>query len=451
MPENRPLRALALTFIALLGATALDEYSLGPVPIPWIASVGALGVSPIVLWSRPKARIPGARALLSLSAWALIVTVTADLLFGGLPRMPALATTPYIPFVLLRLLVMLSFLGFVVIAWRLLEQGQRDVIVTWTVLLGTAVAVVALYIYVAQVYGLPELVRNRMGTGGGAQPVRFTYSFHRALGTFREPSHLAEWLVVPLLLSFEIKNLYAIASGIAMASALFLSGSLTGMLSIVIGLGLAMMSVRSLSRGQWLRLFARIAVTVVAGLLVFQIIGVRYSDPVSGTITLHKRPSLSNVLGARSKTILQQGMVGSDRGYIYRYVSTHRPSLWGQGLGNAHITLANHLHIQLTPSFLSLYFNVLYSTGILGLAILAALLLPPIGWLLFFKGPGAESLLMVAAAYLAWLVIFAVHAEDLQPMFAVVFALLVYERNRLQSGGQVAALQPSVSAPQEDL
>ena len=91
-------------------------------------------------------------------------------------------------------------------------------IVQRTTAVGVLCAAMALYIYVAQLSGLPEPPRTRMGTGGDQQATTFTYAFHRAMGTFQEPGDLASWLVLPLFLSFLARGRYKNLGSIAIAA-----------------------------------------------------------------------------------------------------------------------------------------------------------------------------------------------------------------------------------------
>ena len=133
--------------------------------------------------------------------WAMLVTAASTVSHDYASFMPLGATTPYPVFILLRFFTLLSFVASVYVALWLLQQGCREHVIKAVVTIGCFISVAALYIYAAQIYGLPELPRNRLGTAGGLQAIRFTYDFHRAIGTFREPSLLAAWLIVPLFLA----------------------------------------------------------------------------------------------------------------------------------------------------------------------------------------------------------------------------------------------------------
>ena len=77
-------------------------------------------------------------------------------------------------------------------------------------------------------------------------------------------------------------------------------------------------------------------------------------------------------------------------------------------------------------------FNILYNTGLLGIMLFIAFIATPL--FLVFQRKAVEtnqtSVFWLLAAYLSYLVVFAIHTEELSMMFSVVYALLVFSVTR---------------------
>jgi len=440
-------------FGILLVLNALDAYNIGRVPVTWISQLGLIACAGYVAFRYRLASLPAHKRLWVFLGWAALITAV-NIVVGQYARlMPSGATTPYALFVSLRFLTILSFIAGLYLVYWLLTQGWRERIVKITILLGTLIAVVAMYIYVAQVYGLPEPPRTRLGTTGALQAVTFTYDFHRAEGTFREPVILASWLMVPFLLSLTVRNRLYVLASILMGGTLLLTGSLSGILSLVVGIGASAIiaipfDVRNVGG------LLRALLVVPLALVIFYGVArpspaISPHPPVTSTTTPGESPTLAptltpspsatptqgvnlfGTLGRRIANILRGGFAKSDRDYISDYVAHNRPPLFGSGLGNANLLLGHYLHAKVVAGFISLYLNTLYATGILGLALLVYYLVAA-PWRAIRQG-GLWSngrMLFVMAAYIAWLVDFAAGTEELTLMFALGSALLAFEITR---------------------
>lgn len=282
-PEGALPRLLSAVFLVVLAGTALDAYSVAGVPLPWLAQVAAIGAALPLLVSRPRRRPPGFAWYLLFLCWTIALTVGAAALGSYGELMPPDSTTPYLLFVALRVMVLVSFASFLLLVWRLLELGRERELLRWTTLAGTAVALVAIYVYFAHVNGWPELARTRMGTGGGEQNVRFTFEFHRALGTFREPSQLAVWLTIPLFASLAWSKRTLNPAAIVMTAALLLSGSTTGLLAGAAGTFAGILLGRPFQRDTLRRLIA-LVVSFACGAALFRAMVVPYDDPRIGVL-----------------------------------------------------------------------------------------------------------------------------------------------------------------------
>jgi hypothetical protein len=406
-------------YAVLLVWSAMDAYTLGPLPLEWLTQLGAVGLVVCVGFSHRLYVMPGLRPLVWLLLWGAGVSLVNALSFDYTVLMPQLSTLPYGMFVLLRLFLLVAFAATAMLVYWLLVHGYQERMVKLTVRIGAWVAAFALYVYVAQLVGLPEPPRNRMGTTGAEQATVFQYAFHRAMGSFREPSHLAEWLTVPLFFSLAGRRFLNTRS-ILMASAILLSGSLTG----ILGAGLAFLLALLLSNPFKLnnfRVLVRLSLAGVLALVMFQAFVTDYGG--------NSGADLFSVVEDRVRPILFEGGIKStNRYYVYDYAAQSPAPFFGYGLGNSNLRLSDFLDEPIVSSFLSLYLNTLYSLGYPGLILLLVLLLaPPIRFLRAFRGSDSTYHVLLLAMYLCYLIVFAVHLEALSFMFAVVLAFVAYE------------------------
>jgi hypothetical protein len=400
-------------FAALFACTGLAAYNFGPVPFPWLAEVGFVALAAaLILFTNRVRLVPGGGAFFLFVAWTLFVQTLNAGRFNAL--MPRGATLSYPSFVLARYLNILAFAGVLYVAYWLLTEGKGPELVRWIVRIGVAIAIAAIYIYVAQQFGLPEPPRTRVGTAGAAQVLFFGY--RRALGTFREPSHLAEWLLLPLFLSFALRGRRARLSSVVIGGALLLTVSLGGIASCIGGiLGGLLLSNPFRPRN------FRLLVLIALGLGVLLFAAQMTSVGITGQ-------SVYSVLNLRTLEILEGGVGNSNRAYIADFVNAFPPPVLGYGLGNANIFVASKLGIDLIVSFLSLYVNVAYSSGMIGLLLLSLFMVQPIIRNAIMSADRTKRRpIAIIMGYVAYLLVFAAGPEELSVAFAVIAAFLVYD------------------------
>lgn len=401
--DQRSLTALKLG----IGLTTLDAVAVGPVPLEWVGMV--------ILILAGFRRIQSLRllplSLIALLAWAVLVHLISQLACATSAdcsgyRMPPLATTSYGVFIALRFFVVLAFIAALMLTLRM--GPRRDELVAFVLKLGTAMAGLALYIYVAQLTGLPDIPRTRVGTDGEAVThVSFTFAFHRALGTFREPSYLAAWLVLPFFLSLRKPGWRSLLIGLV----ILLTGSLTGFVALVFGAIAATiyLPLRGIRETRWL---VRTPLVIFGmGALALLLFGLFVSA------------DLGAVVAERVMPILKGGMIESNRGYVFEYMDANPIPFIGHGLGNATLVFTKWMGFDATGGFLSLYINILYSLGLAGFALLLVFLAKPL--LHPIRGLRASDVWPLLAAYFAWLVIFSVHAAELPAVFAIIYGLIL--------------------------
>lgn len=411
-------RAGVAAFGLVFFGTALGAYAFGPFPVQWLTQFGMLGLAGVLVLGNRLPAFPGMGLFAAWLAWAAVVTFARLMFVPYGAWMPPGASAPYPVYLVLRFLAPLTFAAAACFVFWLLRNGHHDALVRRVVWAGTITAALAIYIYFAQLNGWWEPGRTRMGTGGGAQSVEFAYAFHRALGTFREPSHLAEWLVFPLLMSFTTRMRARHAHTGVMAVALLLTGSLTGLAGVLGGL-LGAIVLSNPFRPGAMKVALRLGAALGIALAVFGVVAVGYAG---------RSADLISVLGDRIIPILEGGMGQSNRSYTFEYIASRPIPFVGEGLGNANITFSNAMGSAITMAFLSLYFNTVMSTGVIGLAMLLVLLALPM--LRLAAQPRYRSdtrLLPPMGAYVGWLLMFTIHSEELGLVFGVIYGLLAWE------------------------
>ncbi len=419
------MRGRETVFVAaILLLNAADAYSVGNFPVPLFA--GPL----LVIYLSATGSFAVERRLHALLLPLMILVLLAGALtvinWPLSTSMPTLATTSYPVFVASRYAAIVTYALGIIAFYRYTTRWGERAICSLLITVGVGVALYAIYAYAAQLLGLWEIPRTRMGTGGQdftAEAVEFSYAFHRALGSFREPSHLAEWLIVPIVASLSAKNRKALIARFVMLGAVVLSGSLLGVIALA-GAWLATLFLSvSGARSTW-RTLARASVPAV--------IVVYFTDAVFGIGYL-------GTIRDRLSEAFAFGIESTNRNYIADYVADTPFPPFGYGLGNASLRLTDALGTDLVASHLSLYVHYLYALGILGLALVAWHFSIPL--IMAFQA-GAKRLPIYAQAFVvahvACLVLYAGGPEEPSLIHAVVVGGLVamvtqYSMSRYQS------------------
>lgn len=402
--------------LALIVMHSLAAYALFKVPFQWIVQAGFILLFAFVGIQDRLYDVKGVFFFWLFFVWALFVTFFNVLVVDYSRFLPPGATTGYPIFISLRLLSFVFFATVIGLVTWLIRRGYGVRLMESIGWIGFWVSVFAIYIYVAQKFGLPEPPRSRMGTSGDAQKTVFSYAFHRAMGTFREPSHLAEWLVVPFLFSLMSEarkfNLRAFVIG----SVILLSGSLTGMMGICIGLFAS--TLLTLGNGKIaIKAIGKLAIPLALGLMVFSVIASSSGGDTKGVL---------EVVWDRIEPILESGAQSSNRNYVYNYVDKAIWPVFGQGLGNSNLVFTYWMGTNVPNSFLNLFINVLFSLGYVGIILLGLFFLFPVIVQFVRNGFNANGRIFgLFSAFFAWIVMYSVHSEEFSMMFAIVYPLLL--------------------------
>lgn len=406
------LTAGAISMCLLLEALAAYSWAL---PLPLFGYALAICLAPLLATSAHLRLPPTSVTFLCLFTLATVVTIfkvaTKD--YGD--EMPAASSLPYFAFLFVRFFLMLGFFSMLVVSYTVASRIGSEVIVRYVFIVSIVVSIFAIYIYLAQTNGLWEPSRTRAGTGGQdyrIQAVRFSYGFHRALGTFREPSHLAQWLVGPFVMAALHRAVPLASRSLAMATliltgaAILLTGSLLGYLAVAACLALMV----ALHPSGTLRAVAARSPLLLGGVLVLVIQGVQQNI-------------LYTTLNSRFSVLIDGGVAATNRAEMWTYLTTQVPPILGYGIGNSNILLSKFNGSSLMSSHLSLFSNYYFSTGILGLGMVAWIMLAPIVQVAAMGLRQRASLLPFLLPCAAWLVNYSGDAEEFRLMHSVLLGL----------------------------
>jgi|LSQX01.1.fsa_nt_gb hypothetical protein len=401
---------VAAYLFLMLVIDGLGAYSLFDIPLPWfaycVAAAALIHLSRVVRIEFPS----GSLFLLTLIAYAGLVQAVSVLRGEPYSLLPARMTTPYNVFIISRFGVLVGALLVSALTYTAARHFGTSGIINATVAAMAFLAAAAIALYGAQVFGYWEPPRNRMGTGGQdylANTMTFHYQFHRAAGTFREPSHLAEWLAAPFLFIFLCRGRTAAFLWVLVGAALLLTGSLLGVLGVLVGVACFGFFAKKTTIAWRMLLLILILSAAVCGFAEFAAI------------------DFFGAILPRFQALIQGGVGETNRAYVYQYLRAEMPPVFGFGVGNANLVFSEYLGIDLVSSHISLFVNMWFSLGIVGLVLMSLYVACPLLSRRVWKAAAESNLSAILfACILSWLVIYLGHAEELTVMFGVIYGLI---------------------------
>jgi len=205
-----------------------------------------------------------------------------------------------------------------------------------------------------------------------------------------------------------------------MGGVLLLTGSLTGIISIVCGLAFSFFVNMDFNTKQ-IKALTKILVPVMGAFMVFSLVTVANKGGDGKGIV--------DVIWERVEPIIyDKGVHSTNRSYVYDYFEQQDVPLVGDGLGNSNIKFSKFMGIEATVSFLNLFLNMSFSLGLIGLLLTLAFILYPIVLFVLSRNylQGMKPIFLMSA-YVAWIFIFLMHSEEFSLFFGVIYAFLVYE------------------------
>ena len=176
---------------------SLDAYSFFDVPFSWI---GLSGIFLIAIFSDYK-------ILLNSKLYLIILILLMPTFFNNI------STATDLSFIL-RFFNLVSFFVVLLFSLKFFDNSQNTKFINLLQKLILVLSIFAIYSYLAQIYDLPEIIRNRSNTGllgDSSQTTFWKNEPHRMVGSFREPVLLASTLL-PLyfLYLFSTRKLHLI-------------------------------------------------------------------------------------------------------------------------------------------------------------------------------------------------------------------------------------------------
>ena len=176
---------------------SLDAYSFFDVPFSWI---GLSGIFLIAIISDYK-------ILLNSKFYLIILILLMPTFFNNI------STATDLNFIL-RFFNPVSFFVVLLFSLKFFDNSQNTKFINLLQKLILVLSIFAIYSYLAQIYDLPEIIRNRSNTGllgDSSQTTFWKNEPHRMVGSFREPVLLASTLL-PLyfLYLFSTRKLHLI-------------------------------------------------------------------------------------------------------------------------------------------------------------------------------------------------------------------------------------------------
>jgi hypothetical protein len=217
------------------------------------------------------------------------------------------------------------------------------------------------------------------------------------------------------------------ASSVLVTAAVLLSGSLAAIAGLVLG-GVVAIAVVWPFRNISPTRVVQTCLAIGAAVAIFSLVAVENDDGSTNLLA---------VLGERVGPIVDDGMQASNRDYIYYFVADTPVEVFGVGFGNSNLLLTTYRGSEVTVSFLSAYFVTLYSTGYVGLALLAYFLAAPLLAALNCRLSRSLAqrgdLLMLTAAYAAYVVMIGFRSEEIPVNLGIAYAMLTYVSRHCQA------------------
>jgi hypothetical protein len=424
-PQQTPITRLVFqSFVFLYFLSGLAAYKFGPIPFSWLAQFGFIALAVGVIFYTDRIRpLPGAVLLALFLVWAFIVTAVHIDDFSG--AMPKLATLPYWAFIVFRYLGIISFISALYVTNWLVSEGMGRELLRWIVLCAVVICVFSLYLYLAHMFNLPEPSRNRAGTAGAEQATKFSgegFFYNRAVGTFREPGHLAEWLILPFFLSFAFRERWDKIRTYVITGTIALTVSMMALFCIVsAGLG-GLILTRPFSK----RTIKIVGAAVFVGGVIFMLL----SSIQVGTMG-EETVTIGTIVQSRVGSILFGGIGASNRNYVYQFMADNPFPALGMGIGNGNLLFAHVLGNDTIVAFLSLYLFTLYGAGYPGMILLGAFLLRPIVQYVWSFKRTIPVVPVILMAYIGYLVASFVASEELSTWFGISTGLFACEASHL--------------------
>lgn len=325
--KNKIVNILLVLSIFFYG---LDSYSIFNVPFSWIGLALMLAV----------AVAKDLRILLNLNLYLVVALFLMPTLFAIIP----IGLSEINMNLFLRVFNIISFLLVFQFSLNYFSTTNSSNFLSLLQKLILIFSLFAVYTYFAQIYDLPEFVRNRSNTGllrDSLQTTFWQYEPHRAMGSFREPVLLSS-VLLPLYLVylFTIEKPDRVTFIIASLS---IGLTRSDLVRVYCVLFIILLMVNYLKNKK-----IHSALFPLVLILFFSLIGIRECDlnPQS-TDCLNSNIESSEIEAIVFNDIDETIRIGNDRSDVIDYFTFSFRSLSPQGITNTNIGFSNYLSYEM--------------------------------------------------------------------------------------------------------
>ena len=315
-----------LLLLLSLFCYGLDSYSILEVPVSWL---GLAAIFTIAI-------VRDYKILLNINLYFLLALFLAPSFINIIP----LGIAGFNLNLLLRLFNIVSFLVVIHFALKYFSTNSNENFLNLLQKLILIFSMYALYVYFAQIYDLPEIIRNRSNTGllgDSLQTTFWQYEPHRAVGSFREPVLLSSMLVPLYFLYLFTAEKFNIVTVIVTSLAIGLTRS--DLVRIYCSVLLAVLIINYFKRNK-----IHQAIYPILLILLFSLIGIKECDlnPQSEDCITSNIES-SSIEAVIFTDIGETLSIGSDRSNVVDYFIFSFKSLSPQGIANINSGFSNYL------------------------------------------------------------------------------------------------------------
>ena len=446
---------------------ALDAFSIFGIPFPWLSTAIFIFLF-INLFIDKKFEISSFTS--QYFFWTLYcVFITLIFLIFQYETLITNSVANPILYVSLRLLNFFTFFSIIYSVNKIFNLDNNNKIIELIAFASIIISILSLISYFSYVMNFPDLARNRMGTGIGFQSIVKACTVLRNYGTFREPSFLAVWVAptIPLYFYNAREKKYWYVLSLLPITCLVLTRSLTGVLSFIIAVFLVFtLSSFKLSK---LNLQLLIPIFVLIGCLVFSNLFAYKFPPLDEDQCPPYTPdycsceyydddqdraknstNIATSIFSRLSAVINSGVTSFDSFNIVREnIYENNISILGSGLGISNIKFSDNYALNKTQaslqysirngviieryensivSFNNLYLNILFSTGIFGIAWLLLLLIKTLKNLPVDRSQYNQYLNM---GIFVIIIMYLFQGEELSVWFATFIGLFLSEKKNV--------------------
>ena len=326
--KNQITNLLLILSIFIYG---LDAYSIFNIPFSWM---GLMGIFTIAVFNNYK-------ILFNSNLYFLIILFLIPSIFNIFP----IGLNEMNLTFLLRTVNIVSFFAVLYFSLNYFNTSDNGNFLKLLQKLILVFSIFAIYTYFAQIYDLPEFIRNRSNTGllgNSLQTTFWQYEPHRAIGSFREPI-LFSAALLPLYLIY-LFTVQKIDGFTVIVTSLAIGLTRSDLVRVYCSVILILLIIHYLKNKN-----AHKATFPILLILVFSLIGIRECDlnPLSQDC-LNSNISSTEIEVVVFNDIEETLEIGRERSDVIDYVMFSFSRLTPQGITNVNSGFSSYLSQEIT-------------------------------------------------------------------------------------------------------